>query len=111
MQVRKTTTFTTVGSHGPDGSPVVRQTWKVGKRTTHAKTLRIRGTKLHISCTCPYFTPTGEPCKHIWATVLLADARNLIQAPPARPLKLVSDLPRRSAVQRLVPESPASQRD
>src|SRR3954454_19481915 len=56
--------------------------------------LRIRGTKLHVSCTCPYFTPLGEPCKHLWATVLMADARNLLQAAPVRPLKLVSDLRR-----------------
>src|SRR3954467_4475708 len=62
--------------------------------------LRIRGNKLHVSCTCPYFTPTGEPCKHLWATVLVADARNLLQAPPVRPLKLVSDMPRRSAANR-----------
>ncbi len=65
--------------------------------------LRIRGSKLHVSCTCPYFTPTGDPCKHIWATVLVADARNLLQAPPVRPLKLVSDLPRRSATNRAGP--------
>ena len=65
--------------------------------------LRIRGSKLHVSCTCPYFTPTGDPCKHIWATVLVADARNLLQAPPVRPLKLVSDLPRRSAANRAGP--------
>jgi len=65
--------------------------------------LRIRGSKLHVSCTCPYFTPTGDPCKHIWATVLVADARNLLQAPPVRPLKLVSDLPRRSATHRAGP--------
>jgi superfamily II DNA or RNA helicase len=57
--------------------------------------LRIRGTKLHIACSCPYFGPQGEPCKHIWATILMADARNLLQAAPVRPLKLVSDLPRR----------------
>src|SRR3954454_2006809 len=65
--------------------------------------LRIRGNKLHVSCSCPYFTPTGDPCKHVWATVLVADARNLLQAPPVRPLKLVSDIPRRSAAHRSVP--------
>jgi superfamily II DNA or RNA helicase len=70
--------------------------------------LRIRGSKLHVSCTCPYFTPTGDPCKHIWATVLVADARNLLQAPPVRPLKVVSDLPRRSAANRSVPPGVSS---
>ena len=57
--------------------------------------LRLRGGKLHVSCTCPYFTPTGDPCKHLWATVLMADARGLLQSAPVRPLKLISDLPRR----------------
>lgn len=59
--------------------------------------LRMRGAKLHIACSCPYFGPFGEPCKHIWATILMADARGLLQAAPVRPLKLVSDLPRRPA--------------
>jgi superfamily II DNA or RNA helicase len=57
--------------------------------------LRLRGGKLHASCTCPYFTPTGDPCKHLWATVLMADARGLLQSTPVRPLKLICDLPRR----------------
>src|SRR4051794_24950958 len=58
--------------------------------------LRLRGGKLHVTCSCPYFGPTGDPCKHLWATVLMADARGLLQAVPARPLKLVSDPPRRT---------------
>jgi hypothetical protein len=59
--------------------------------------LRIRGTKLHVACSCPYFGPFGDPCKHIWATILMADARGLLQAAPVRPLKMVSDMPRRPA--------------
>src|SRR5262249_18085384 len=65
--------------------------------------LRIRGNKLHGSCTCPYFTPTGDPCQHIWGPVLVPDAGSLPPAPPVRPLKLVSDLPRRSAANRAAP--------
>src|SRR5262249_24853737 len=65
--------------------------------------LRIRGSKLHVSCTCPYFTPTGDPCQHIWATGLVADARTRLRAPPVRPLRLVSALPRRSAATRALP--------
>jgi SNF2-related domain/Helicase conserved C-terminal domain/SWIM zinc finger len=57
--------------------------------------LRIRGINLFASCTCPYFGPTGEPCKHLWATILMADSRSLLSAAPVRPLRLVSDLPRR----------------
>jgi superfamily II DNA or RNA helicase len=59
--------------------------------------LRMRGSKLHVSCTCPYFSPIGDPCKHLWATILMADARGLLQATPARPLKMVCDLRRAAA--------------
>ena len=37
VQFKKTTTFTTDGSRGPDGSPVVRQTWKRKGATSHAR--------------------------------------------------------------------------
>ena len=57
--------------------------------------VRLRGSKLLASCTCPYFSPQGEPCKHLWATLLLADSRNLLQAPPVFPLRLVVEGPRR----------------
>ncbi len=67
--------------------------------------LRTRGSKLHVSCSCPYFTPFGDPCKHIWATILMADARNLLQASPVRPLKVISDMPRRP----VAPENGAGQ--
>jgi superfamily II DNA or RNA helicase len=59
--------------------------------------LRLRNGKLHVACSCPYFGPAGDPCKHLWATILMADARGLLQAAPVRPLKLISDLPRRPA--------------
>ncbi len=54
--------------------------------------LRLRNGKLHASCTCLYFGPQGEPCKHIWATVLVADARQLLPWPPNRPLRLIPDV-------------------
>jgi hypothetical protein len=50
-----------------------------------------------VTCSCPYFGPFGDPCKHLWATVLAVDARRLLAAAPVRPLKLVSDPPRRTA--------------
>ncbi len=67
--------------------------------------LRLRGGRLLASCTCPYFSPNGDPCKHLWATILMADARDLLHSPPMRPLRLVSDL-RRSAVNGDVPPPP-----
>src|SRR6478609_5059327 len=54
--------------------------------------LRVRGGRLHASCTCLFFGPQGEPCKHLWATILAADARGLLQTSPARPLRLVPDV-------------------
>src|SRR6185312_11461830 len=59
--------------------------------------VRLRGSKLLASCSCPYFSPQGEPCKHLWATLLLTDSRNLLQAPPVFPLKLIVEGPRRPA--------------
>ena len=53
--------------------------------------VRLRGSKLLASCTCPYFNPQGEPCKHLWATLLLAEARGLLQSPPVFPVHLVTE--------------------
>ncbi|HEX8203344.1 MAG TPA: SNF2-related protein, partial [Isosphaeraceae bacterium] len=64
--------------------------------TTHYRVrLRMRGGRLLASCTCPYFGPTGAPCKHIWATVLAVDARSLLYSPPIRPLTLVPVPPKK----------------
>jgi superfamily II DNA or RNA helicase len=65
---------------------------KVRGTESYRVKLRMRGGRLHASCTCPYFGPEGEPCKHLWATILAADARGLLQAAPVRPLKLVADV-------------------
>ena len=54
--------------------------------------LRSRNGRLLASCTCPYFGPEGEPCKHLWATILAADARMLLPADPNRPLRLIADV-------------------
>src|SRR5438045_2413117 len=58
--------------------------------------VRLRGSKLLASCTCPYFNPQGEPCKHLWATLLLAESRGLLQAPPVFSVRLVTEHPRKS---------------
>ena len=59
--------------------------------------VRLRGSKLLASCTCPYFNPQGEPCKHLWATLLLAEARGLLQSPPVFPVHLVTESPRQTS--------------
>jgi len=63
--------------------------------------LRMRGSKLLASCTCPYFSPQGEPCKHLWATLLLVESRGLLQSPPVFPVHLVTESPRRSSTTEL----------
>ncbi len=66
--------------------------------------VRLRGSKLLASCTCPYFSPQGEPCKHLWATLLLADSRGLLQSPPVFPVRLVVEAPRRPTSPSGLPE-------
>ncbi len=68
---------------------------KVRGTETYRVRLRMRGLRLLASCSCPYFGPFGEPCKHLWATILVVDARGLLSSPPVRPLELVTILPAR----------------
>ena len=65
---------------------------KVRGTETYRVRLRVRAGRLYSSCTCLYFGPSGEPCKHIWATILAADARVLLHAAPVRPLRYVPDV-------------------
>jgi superfamily II DNA or RNA helicase len=69
---------------------------KVRGTSKYRVRLRMRGSKLLASCTCPYFSPQGEPCKHLWATLLMAEARGLLQSAPVFPIQLVTESPRRS---------------
>src|SRR5208282_1692275 len=55
-----------------------------------------RGAKLLASCTCPYFSPQGEPCKHLWATLLLADSRGFLQTAPSFAVRFIPELLRQS---------------
>src|SRR5262245_2889279 len=70
---------------------------RVRGTTKYRVRVRLRGTKLLASCSCPYFSPQGEPCKHLWATLLLADSRGFLQSPPSLPVRLVAEAPRRAA--------------
>ena len=70
---------------------------KVRGTSKYRVRLRMRGSKLLASCTCPYFSPQGEPCKHLWATLLMAEARGLLQSAPVFPVQLVTESPRRSS--------------
>jgi len=40
--------------------------------------LKVSGSKLSVSCTCPYFLGEGQNCKHIWASILTADEQGYL---------------------------------
>jgi hypothetical protein len=47
---------------------------------------------VRYSCECPYYTSTGDPCKHVWAALLAADARGYTdQWDTSRRLDLIPD--------------------
>ncbi len=70
---------------------------RVRGTTKYRVRARLRGPRLVTTCSCPYFSPLGEPCKHLWATLLLADARGFLQSPPNMAVRLVAEPPRRAA--------------
>ncbi len=70
---------------------------KVRGTSKYRVRLRMRGSKLLASCSCPYFSPQGEPCKHLWATLLLAESRGFLQSAPMFPVHLVTESPRRTS--------------
>jgi hypothetical protein len=39
--------------------------------------MELQGNLLRLSCTCPYFASEG-PCKHLWATILMAEAKGYL---------------------------------
>jgi superfamily II DNA or RNA helicase len=49
----------------------------------YSVTLIVEGTSLDVRCECPWFVGQGEACKHIWAAIRAASARQLL---PDRPL-------------------------
>src|SRR5689334_17095366 len=38
--------------------------------------------ELHISCSCPFFHDRGVGCKHIWATILVAEQQGHLSEVP-----------------------------
>ncbi len=76
---------------------------RVRGTTKYRVRVRLRGAKLLASCTCPYFSPQGEPCKHLWATLLLADSRGFLQTAPSFSVRLVPEPARRGTVMEGLP--------
>ena len=78
---------------------------KVRGTTKYRVRVRLRGAKLLASCSCPYFSPQGEPCKHLWATLLLADSRGFLQTAPSFAVRFIPDLPRKSTLPGSLPDA------
>ncbi|MBI4585055.1 MAG: SWIM zinc finger family protein [Planctomycetes bacterium] len=59
---------------------------RVGAEVTGARIygvhVRVEGQILFCSCTCRYFYPSGDICKHIWAVLLAAESKALLSALP-----------------------------
>ena len=49
-----------------------------GSRLYDVKLFRV-GDEIEVSCTCPYCEEYDEPCKHIWATLLAAEAEGYLK--------------------------------
>src|SRR5216683_6156804 len=50
--------------------------------------------RLKVFCSCPYYQDRVKPCKHIWATLLAAEARRLLNGPGGMArLRVVDDEP------------------
>jgi hypothetical protein len=45
--------------------------------------LNWRDGKLSVWCECPYYVDSGFPCKHLWATILAAEAQGYLSAAAA----------------------------
>ncbi len=76
---------------------------RVRGTTKYRVRVRLRGAKLLASCSCPYFSPQGEPCKHLWATLLLADSRGLLQTPPNFAVRFIPDVLRQGPAPERLP--------
>src|SRR5437868_2281475 len=60
-----------------------------GSRRYHVDLWR-EGKSVLVSCDCPYYQDDLTPCKHIWATLLAAEAKNYLGSPGlGQPLRLV----------------------
>ncbi len=50
-----------------------------GSRSTYDVQIDWEGGDLSLCCDCPYFESSG-PCKHLWATVLMAESKGFLSA-------------------------------
>src|ERR1035438_4634992 len=58
---------------------------------TYDVELNFRDGILSVWCDCPYFVDNGVPCKHLWATILAADAQGGLSGATSAPQLVLSD--------------------
>jgi superfamily II DNA or RNA helicase len=58
---------------------------------TYDVALNFRDGILSVWCDCPYFVDNGVPCKHLWATILAAEAQGGLSAAASAPQLVLSD--------------------
>jgi hypothetical protein len=64
---------------------------KVRGSQTYDVELNFRGGILSVWCDCPYFAGNGVPCKHLWATILAAEARGGLSVATSAPQLVLSN--------------------
>ncbi|HYH45300.1 MAG TPA: SWIM zinc finger family protein, partial [Thermoanaerobaculia bacterium] len=55
----------------------------------YAVDLNRKASQILGSCSCPYAADRGEPCKHLWATLLAVDAQGGLRGDGSPPRRLV----------------------
>jgi superfamily II DNA or RNA helicase len=58
---------------------------------TYDVKLGFRDGVLSVWCDCPYFVDNGVPCKHLWATILAAEAQESLPPATSAPQLVLSD--------------------
>jgi len=58
---------------------------------TYDVELKFRDGILSVWCDCPYFVDNGVPCKHLWATILAAEAQGGLSEATSAPQLVLSD--------------------
>ena len=61
-----------------------------GSRTYDVE-LNFRDGILSVWCDCPHFVDNGVPCKHLWATILAAEAQGGLSVATSAPQLVLSD--------------------
>ncbi len=60
---------------------------------TYEVELKLKDGTVSVWCDCPYFADNGVPCKHLWATILAAEAQGVLPVATSATQLVLSDDP------------------